>query len=186
MFSLLPKLRSIFLIVFSALVMGCSTLPTELEANSEAVITDYQEWVNQLPEADDVRLGGVIAKVTNLEDKTRIEVVNLPISEDGKPDINAEPSGRFVGYIDGYLEPLSFAEGRLITLVGTSTGTEDGNIGEFPYTFPVMDIYNHRLWQIKERVMVNDFGPTYYSCHSLHCRNFRTMPTQGRVVKDLE
>lgn len=73
------KLRLFALGLFSILMVGCSSLPTELEASSEPVITDYQEWVNQLPEAKDVRLGGVIAKVTNLKDKSRVEVVNMPI-----------------------------------------------------------------------------------------------------------
>jgi outer membrane lipoprotein len=180
------KLRLFALGLFSVLLVGCSSLPTELEASSEPVITDYQKWVNQLPDAKDVRLGGVIAKVTNLKDKSRVEVVNMPISSSGKPDLDAEPSGRFVAYVDGYVEPLSFAEGRLVTFVGQSAGSEDGKIGEFPYTFPVMNADNQRLWQITERVIVNDFAPTYYSCRSLHCRSFHTMPRQGRVVQDLE
>jgi outer membrane lipoprotein len=180
------KLRFFALSLFTFLLVGCSSLPTELEASSEPVITDYQEWVNQLPDAKDVRLGGVIAKVTNLKDKSRVEVVNMPISSSGKPDLDAEPSGRFVAYVDGYVEPLSFAEVRLVTFVGQSAGSEDGKIGEFPYTFPVMNADNQRLWQITERVIVNDFAPTYYSCRSLHCRSFHTMPRQGRVVQDLE
>ncbi|MBB1464365.1 Slp family lipoprotein [Vibrio sp. 10N.222.51.C8] len=186
MFSLISKSRLFFLVAFSSMVMGCSSLPEELNANSEQVVTDYQEWVNTVPDAGDVRLGGVIAKVTNLQDKTRVEVVNLPISSNGKPDIDAEPKGRFVGYIDGYVEPLSFAEGRLVTLVGTSSGTEDGTVGDYPYTFPVMNVYNQRLWQITERVVINDFAPTYYSCRSLHCRSFQTMPKSGRVIQDVE
>lgn len=186
MFSLISKSRLFFLVAFSSMVMGCSSLPEELNANSEQVVTDYQEWVNTVPDAGDVRLGGVIAKVTNLQDKTRVEVVNLPISSSGKPDIDAEPKGRFVGYIDGYVEPLSFAEGRLVTLVGTSSGTEDGTVGDYPYTFPVMNVYNQRLWQITERVVINDFAPTYYSCRSLHCRSFQTMPKSGRVIQDVE
>ena len=180
------KLRLFTLGLFSILLVGCSSLPKELESSSEVVITDYQQWVNQLPEANAVRLGGVIAKVTNLKDKSRVEIVNMPISNSGKPDLDAEPSGRFVAYVDGYVEPLSFSEGRLVTFVGQSAGSEDGKIGEFPYTFPVMNVTNQRLWQITERVIVNDFAPTYYSCRSLHCRSFHTMTRQGRVVQDLE
>ncbi|MEZ9777731.1 Slp family lipoprotein [Vibrio sp. 10N.261.54.A5] len=182
----LSKLRLIALSLGVLVLAGCSSLPSELEAKSEPVISDYQQWVDQLPEAKSVRLGGVISKVTNLKDKTRIEVANMPISSSGKPDIDAEPKGRFVGYIDGYVEPLSFAEGRLVTLVGTSNGTEDGTIGDYPYTFPVMNVYNQRLWQITERVVINDFAPNYYSCRSLHCRSFQTMPKSGRVIQDVE
>jgi outer membrane lipoprotein len=186
MFSLISKSRVFFLVAFSLMVMGCSSLPKELNAKSEQVVTDYQEWVDIVPDGGDVRLGGVIAKVTNLQDKTRVEVVNLPISSNGKPDINSEPKGRFVAYIDGYVEPLSFSEGRLVTFVGTSNGTEDGTIGDFPYTFPVMNVYNQRLWQITERVVMNDFVPIYYPCRSLHCRGFQPMPKYGRLIQDVE
>ncbi len=182
----LSKIRLIAFSLGILVLAGCSSLPSELEAKSEPVISDYQQWVDQLPDAKSVRLGGVISKVTNLKDRTRIEVANMPISSNGKPDLDAEPSGRFVGYIEGYVEPLSFAEGRLITLVGQSNGSEDGKIGEYPYTFPVMKVDNQRLWNITERVVVNDFAPTYYSCRSLHCRSFQTMPRHGRVIQDVE
>ncbi len=70
-------------------------------------MTDYRVRVNTVPDAGDVRLGGKTAALLNLQDKTRVEVVNMPISSSGKPDIDAEPKGRFT---DGYVEPLSFAE----------------------------------------------------------------------------
>ncbi len=85
--------------------------------------------------SEDVRLGGIIAKVDNFKDKTRLEIVNLPISKSGKPDIDEEPTGRFVAYFDGYLEPVAFSEGRLVTVVGKGAGEEEGKIGEHGYIF---------------------------------------------------
>ncbi len=88
--------------------------------------------------SEDVRLGGIIAKVDNFKDKTRLEIVNLPISKSGKPDIDEEPTGRFIAYFDGYLEPVAFSEGRLLTVVGKGAGEEEGKIGEHEYVFPII------------------------------------------------
>ncbi|MGF1752052.1 Slp family lipoprotein [Vibrio makurazakiensis] len=179
-------LRFLFLSTFIVFAAGCSTLPQELTANGEPVITDYQQWLDADPETQpEVRLGGVIASVQNLEDKTRIEVVNLPIGSDGKPDINQEPKGRFVAYVTGYVEPITFAKGRMITFVGETNMPEVGAVGDYEYTFPVMNVNGQRLWQIKERVVVTETSSYLYSCRSMYCRSFDYGPKQGRVIQEV-
>ncbi|MBW3694480.1 Slp family lipoprotein [Vibrio sp. T187] len=181
------KFRLFFLSLAFLVLAGCSSLPTELTAKTEPVITDYQLWLDADPDTKpDVRLGGVIASVQNLDDKTRIEVVNLPIDSNGKPDLDAEPKGRFVAYISGYAEPVSFAKGRMLTIVGTTAMPETGLVGEYEYTFPVMNAYGQRLWQIKERIVVTDTTSHYYSCRSMYCRSFNYGPKQGRVIQEVK
>ncbi len=54
----------------------------------------------------EVRLGGIIAAIDNEKQRTRIEVVSLPLTSDGRPKLDAKPQGRFVGYADGFFSNL--------------------------------------------------------------------------------
>ncbi|ELE1961537.1 Slp family lipoprotein [Vibrio vulnificus] len=179
--------RSLFAMIALLGLAACSSLPQELTAQNQDVLTDYQIFAeSQGMVTQDVRLGGVIAKVDNLKDKTRIEIVNLPIDKNGKPDISQEPNGRFVAYLDGYLEPVAFSQGRLITVVGTAAGEDQGKIGEYDYVFPVVKSYGYRLWTIEERVRVYDTSSYLYPCYSITCRQMRDFPRDGKIIQDVK
>ncbi|ANQ16477.1 Slp family lipoprotein [Vibrio natriegens] len=181
--------RHIFLVLLAAFgLSACSSLPEELNATTEQVLTDYKTFAeSQGLVNSDVRLGGIIAKVDNFKDKTRVEIVNLPISETGRPDISAEPAGRFSVYFDGYLEPVAFSKGRLVTVVGKSAGEEEGKIGEREYIFPLMKGQGYRLWTIEERVRTYDTPLFLYPCYSINCRMERhDFPQDGRIIKQVK
>ncbi|MBR9787266.1 Slp family lipoprotein [Vibrio sp. J1-1] len=181
--------RHIFLAFFAVVgLSACSSLPEELNARTEQVLTDYKTFAESQGVANhDVRLGGIIAKVDNFKDKTRVEIVNLPISESGKPDISDEPEGRFAVYFDGYLEPVAFSQGRLVTVVGKSAGEEEGKIGEHEYIFPLIKGQGYRLWKIEERVRTYDTPSYFYPCYSINCRMLRhDFPQDGRVIKQVK
>lgn len=176
------------LLVFStALTLSaCSSLPESLKSDNPQLITDYSVWQSSEDAQSEVRLGGLIAKVTNLKDKTRIEVVNLPINSAGKPDINQEAQGRFVGYVSGFADPVTLSEGRLISLIGDSQGREQGKVGEYNYEFPVMKVKGYHLWRIEERVIIHDFDSYLYPCHGLYCRENRYGTRQGQVIQEVK
>ena len=102
------------------------------------------------PEAlsgSEVRWGGVIAAVENARDETRIEVVSRPLDRAGRPESGDRSAGRFLARFQGFLDPAVYAAGRELTVRGTLDGVVSRPIGEFPYRFPVVDVYSHRLWQ---------------------------------------
>ncbi|GAA5646634.1 MULTISPECIES: Slp family lipoprotein [Vibrio] len=182
------SLTSIFSFSAILLLAGCASLPETLKSDSPRLISDYQAWsVQTTADGTPIRLGGVIAAVTNLDNKTRIEVVNLPISESGKPDIDKEPHGRFVGYIDGFIDPVTFAKGRMVTLLGTSQGTEQEKVGDYDYRFPVMQISGYHLWRVEERVVTYD-DPFFYPCIGIYCRHlyYDYGPREGKVIKTVK
>ncbi len=181
--------QQILLALFAVVgLSACSSLPEELNATTEQVLTDYKTFAeSEGITSQDVRLGGIIAKVDNLKDKTRVEIANLPISESGKPDISEEPNGRFAVYFDGYLEPVAFSQGRLVTVVGKSAGEEAGKIGEHEYIFPLIKGQGYRLWTIEERVRTYDTTSYFYPCYSINCRMLRhDFPQDGRVIKQVK
>ena len=171
--------------VTSFALLGCTSLPSTLMSDSEIVVTNYQLWQQDAELSNELRLGGVIANITNLNNRTRIEVVNLPINSSGKPDINQEPSGRFVGYIDGFADPVTLSPGRLITFLGTAQGTEQSKVGQFDYDFPVMTVNGYHLWRIEERIIVNEVGSFMYPCRGLQCRDIHYNTRQGRVIQEV-
>ncbi|PMH41894.1 starvation-inducible protein [Vibrio sp. 10N.286.49.B3] len=179
--------RAFSLLSLITFLSACTSLPSELTAQSEVLISDYSTWLNADPSLQtDVRLGGVIAKVDNLATKSRIEVVNLPINKSGQPDITQDPQGRFIAYVPGYVEPVAFAQGRLVTFVGKTAMPEAGKVGEFDYTFPVMEAYGQRLWRIEERIIMNDFDRAFDNCRSFHCRAFDYGPREARVIQNVK
>ncbi|WP_100751992.1 Slp family lipoprotein [Vibrio salilacus] len=182
------KYTSQLLIVFLGLftLSACSTLPDSLKSDNPNIISDYQTWQANPDSSSLVRLGGVIAKVTNLEQKTRIEVVNLPISSAAKPDINQEPQGRFVAYVEGFSDPVTLSEGRLISLIGESKGREKDLVGEYQYDFPVMKVNGLHLWRVEERVIVHEINSYLDPCFGLYCRDSNFSSGYGKVIKEVK
>ena len=180
--------RILLAIIVAFGLSACSSLPEELTASTEQVLMDYKAFAeDQGQVANDVRLGGVIAKVDNLKDQTRLEIVNLPINKSGIPDIGQEPTGRFAVYFDGYLEPVAFSQGRLITVVGKGMGEEEGKIGEHQYIFPAIKGDGYRLWKVEERVLRYDTPTYFYPCYSINCRMMRSdFPQDGKVIKQVK
>lgn len=171
---------------------ACSSLPTGLQSRTENPIVDYQTLISnkrsEEPVELDVRLGGVIASIDNMADKTRIEIVNLPLTSGGRPDIKKEPIDRFVVYIDGFLEPVSYSEGRLVTIVGMSSGYEQSKVGEFSSMIPVIEAYGHQLWRVEETVTINDGGSYFTPCYGLYCRHYRNNlgVSKGTVTQEVK
>lgn len=100
----------------------------------------------QLATGKDVRWGGLILSTTNLQDRTRVEVLAYPLDARARPRSEVEPTGRFMLEQAGYLEPATYAEGRQVTVVGTVTGTRSGRVGESDYVYPLIDARQLHLW----------------------------------------
>lgn len=93
-----------------------------------------------------VEWGGLLVATHNRQTHTLIEVLAYPLRADGRPNLGGQPLGRFLATRQGYLEPLEFAAGRLLTVTGPLTGTRRGQVGERDYLYPTMDALQLRLW----------------------------------------
>lgn len=93
-----------------------------------------------------VMWGGTILSGKNLKDSTRLEILAYPLDNDGWPERDQKPLGRFILSQKGYLETADYGKGRVVTVVGTITGTERGKVGETPYTYPVIEVRQLHLW----------------------------------------
>lgn len=90
--------------------------------------------------------GGTILDTRNLKDTTRLEVLAYPLDKSHRPLLESIPLGRFIIMYNGYLEPATYAQGRLLTVLGKVSGSQSGKVGESTYTYVVIDSEQLHLW----------------------------------------
>ena len=90
--------------------------------------------------------GGIILDTQNLKDLTRIEVLAYPLDSSQRPLVNSKPLGRFFVHQPGYLEPATFSQGQLVSVMGTVGESQSGKVGESNYTYPVINAQQLQLW----------------------------------------
>lgn len=90
--------------------------------------------------------GGVIVNARNLADSTELQILAYPLEDNGKPDVDGTPTGRFIAVKSGFLETKEYANGRRVTLSGKLAGTREEKVGEADYTFPLIQANEIQLW----------------------------------------
>lgn len=132
-------------LVCAALLAGCATA---FDIGGAATAPTPQQAAAAIESARGRTLawGGMILAARNLADHTEFELLGYPLDRDHRPDRDAAPVGRFLAVHPGYLETADYREGRLVTVVGTVTGTRSGAVGEAPYLYPVLNVTTLRLW----------------------------------------
>ncbi len=94
-----------------------------------------------------VMWGGVIVNNAVLESGTRLDVLAYPLDRIGRPLRGRESIGRFVAITSDLLEPLDFAPGREITLLGSLIETTQTSIGESRQELATVRITDQKLWR---------------------------------------
>lgn len=90
--------------------------------------------------------GGTIVGSTNLEGRSRLEILSYPLDSEFRPQTDSKAGGRFLAYHKGYLETVDYAAGRQVSLVGTVNMIEEGRLGEHRYRYPSVDVEQLHLW----------------------------------------
>ncbi len=137
-----------FLLLIPLLLLGaCASGPTFNTGGVDRALTPQGVAADPQPARGKYVLwGGVILTTTNLKNSTRVEVLAYPLDTDRRPQRDRDPLGRFILEQAGFLEPASYAEGRLITTVGKLAGTRPGRVDASDYTYPVIDARQVHLW----------------------------------------
>ncbi|TAN06371.1 MAG: hypothetical protein EPN38_08980 [Rhodanobacteraceae bacterium] len=82
--------------------------------------------------------GGRVVSLQNFTDHSELEVLAYPLDASQRPRPGQPPTGRFIAIMPGFVEPMNFPDGSLVTLRGTLAGTRSGTVGQAPYTFTVV------------------------------------------------
>lgn len=93
--------------------------------------------------------GGVLVEVSNLARTSELEILAYPLDRSQRPQRERPPIGRFIAVYPGYLEPVEFAPGSLVTVIGEIQGLDTRPVGEARYTYPVVAARGVHLWDPK-------------------------------------
>ncbi|ALC15586.1 starvation-inducible outer membrane lipoprotein [Desulfuromonas soudanensis] len=97
-------------------------------------------------------LGGAIAAVRGLPGGgSDLEMVQFPTDRSGRITATNTSGGRFIVRDTVFRDPAIYRPGRLMTLVGTVEGAEQGQIGDIDYSYPVLTVHELHLWPEDER-----------------------------------
>ncbi len=91
--------------------------------------------------------GGSIAQVRNTPAGAELEVVQLPLGSDDRPAEKGPSEGRFLARASGFLDPLIYKQGHLVTLVGRVAGSETRHLEGIDYTYPLLDLRELYVWR---------------------------------------
>lgn len=134
------------MLVFAALLSGCASSPFEQDAAGAASIGPGDALSAPDRTGAEVIWGGRVVGITNAAGYTEIEMLALPLDRSDRPREQAEGGVRFVIRHPGFLEPMNYAPGRLVTALGRFTGVEPRSVGEFDIDQPVLESRRIELW----------------------------------------
>lgn len=91
--------------------------------------------------------GGSVAQVRNTPSGAELEVVQLPLGSDDRPNEKGPSEGRFLARATGFLDPLIYKQGRLVTMVGEVAGSETRPLEGIDYAYPILDVRELYVWR---------------------------------------
>lgn len=135
-------------------LVGCVSAPTfnledtnkVLKVSPDTIIAATNQASGDVP-GGNVIWGGVIVSAHNLNDRTQLEILSYPLSNDQRPKTDEKPTGRFLIQSAGYLELASYQQGRLITVLGSVQDVTEGTVGDAQYQYPTITSNEIHLWR---------------------------------------
>ena len=94
-----------------------------------------------------VMVGGVVITARRTEDRTEIEVLQLP-AEAGGPSTTerVRSEGRFLAVREAFLDPATVPPGTPITVIGVVSGATTRPLDDSEYAYPILDIKHLTDW----------------------------------------
>ncbi|UYA60298.1 putative lipoprotein YeaY [Pectobacterium sp. F1-1] len=144
------------------LLSGCVTIPDAIKGTSPTPQDDLVRVMNapQIYVGQESRFGGRVVSIRNEAHKTRLEIASMPLDSGAKPRLDMPSEGRFIAYVNRFLEPVDFKD-QLVTVVGPIVGTEQGAIGDKPYRYVVIDAQGYKRWNVVQRLVMPPGGYGY-------------------------
>jgi outer membrane lipoprotein len=151
MLSAARSLLALFAPLVALALAACAPAPIYKSASAAVTATPFQ--VAQTPEryaGNEVIWGGRIVLVKNFTDHSEIELLGYPLDSSQRPKANDSGGGRFIAMMSGYVEPLDYPAGALMTISGKLNGSRAGKVGEANYVFPLVAVAQSHVWTSEE------------------------------------
>lgn len=151
--SLPLRLVSLRLFLPATLLLLVACAPAPIYPTSTDAVGAAPFEVAQAPERyshGDVVWGGRIVQVTVLADHSEIELLAYPLDSSQRPKAGDRGNGRFIAVMPGYVEPLAYPDGALMTVSGKLNGSRAGKVGQADYVFPLVATDQAHVWTAEE------------------------------------
>jgi len=129
------------------LLAGCASIPEAVRTPVDGPTVPAARADPQTHSGVEVRWGGTISDVENLEDRTFLTVVARPVTRRGEPLGEQASTGRFLAEFDRFLDPDVYRPGRRVTVVGRFTGIRPASIDQYIYDYPLVHGRDLHLWE---------------------------------------
>ncbi len=140
--------RLMIVLCFLSLGAGC-TAGLSSQARSQVTYDGAFAYLQQDPAAhvgETVMLGGRILDIRTSEERSEIMVLQMPLDHWNAPIQEELSEGRFLVFMDRFLDPVLYNKGKLMSMVGVVRGSEIRAIGQYEYNFPTIDAMEIKLW----------------------------------------
>lgn len=144
-FRLLPALALGFALTACAPAPIYKTGPGLVDATPGQVATSPQNF-----HGAQVVWGGSVIVLHNFSDHSEVEILTYPLDSSQRPRLKEPATGRFIALLPGFLEPMDFPQGALVTLRGTLDGSRSGTVGQADYTFALVHSGAMHRWTPEE------------------------------------
>ena len=139
--------KTLSLLFVVSLLTGCASTPVFDTSTVVESLTPQSVIAQPLDSRGKTALwGGTILDTHNLKESTRIEVLAYPLGSSQRPNLRHEPLGRFIIHQQGYLEPATYSQGRIVSVMGSVSDSQRGSVGESAYNYPVIEAQQLQLW----------------------------------------
>ena len=132
----------------SCLLLGaCTSMPQAMK-DARVVDIPYALASQNIDRNKDVpvRWGGVIIDVENEENFSLVQVLFYPLNYSAHPRLDKPNEGRFVIKSAEFLDPVIYAKGREITVVGILNGSIERTVGRKVIQVPLILSTAIYLW----------------------------------------
>lgn len=141
-------IRPILLVLTGAATLacaGCATAPKPLRGEF-AAIQPAQASAQQAA-GSSVRWGGRIIEIEPGPDQTCFVVLGTELRGDSRPTLRDDASaGRFIACRGGFYDPALFEVDRELTVTGRVSGFIERPIGDYTYSYPLVEAEVIYLW----------------------------------------
>ncbi len=167
-------LRCTMVFMTAAVAISCSVMSQSIREESGPPVSFLT--LQKSPETyagRTVILGGYVLEVRNLNDVTKLLVLQSPLESRHEPGLRDASEGRFMVVYEGFLDPAVYARDRKVTVAGTVTGVTRESVNERSYGYLTLSLQEIHLW---EQETISRPRPYYYDPWWPYYRPWRRYP----------
>lgn len=127
-------------------IVACA--PAPIYKTTAAFVTAMPEQVATSPHnfsGMQTVWGGQVIGVDNFADHTEIRMLGYPLDASQRPRLKEPATGRFIAVVAGFLDPMNYPDGSLVTMSGQIQGAKAYPVGSATYVYPMLAVRANEL-----------------------------------------